>query len=786
MYNNVGYVMNKIGKVKTSMKRKDRISVQIDQIEKLKCVQRSGYLSDIATLRERLEDKTFRLAVVGEFSSGKSTFINAIIGKDVLKHAATETTATVTYIINVSTDDTRINTCDIEYSDGIKKNIPNLEELKKYTTVNSEINVAEEIRAVSIYVNFLNVSYPIIIVDTPGLNGIADKHRDITINEIKKAHACIYLLSSNGVKLTDQEFINILLNYQKRFIFIQNFIDLLRISEGETLQSKLKKDHENLIVCFGEDSNEIKFDLYGISAVKALAAKDIRKKKVFEDDSEIIGNRKNLLNESNFLSFEKGLYEIIESGECFKVIEDSVIYTLSRIIERVKERLDEECILNEQLRAKDDKQRGIEKAYKIIERINSQKKDQKKRLENFLISRDSENRHSLQEYIKRSLDELYEFVASDFDKKAKSYEELITFANFFGYEPAKYYGKYVSNYINSEMVPDIDDRIQDNLSHLYDEAILKVSNFVTNVSKNKENIKIEINSAIVGFSEKEIQPDFEKYKVEAESKRFRMNTIEANVKAKNAQKINIEKDMKNEIQRADNDSQQFEQDIQRLGIDPGVKKKSIQKTRTVSRTGFFVEFRDWLFGEKIETYWSTENDYSEQNAWKKIKATLEERNRRIQEIHKNRMTDLEQKKKKLQDEIGISTSAIERLKSDIEYLEKRAAREKEIYEKTLKANKQEFCDNERRKLKAEFENALLDISRESSAISCLKKHIDEVDKKNLPTVQKKVIKYYEDAVKARLDNLHELIEGNEIELKNKYEISKKEMKVLMDALSILN
>ena len=68
----------------------------------------------------------------------------------------------------------------------------------------------------------------------------------------------------------------------------------------------------------------------------------------------------------------------------------------------------------------------------------------------------------------------------------------------------------------------------------------------------------------------------------------------------------------------------------------------------------------------------------------------------------------------------------------------------------------------------------------------MKKHIDEVDKKNLPTVQKKVIKYYEDAVKARLDNLHELIEGNEIELKNKYEISKKEMKVLMDALSILN
>lgn len=768
------------------MTRKDYINEQIDRVEKLKCLQRSGYLSDITTLRERLEDKTFRVAVVGEFSSGKSTFINAIIGKDVLKHAATETTATVTYIINVSADDIRINTCDIEYADGNKKNIPNLDELKKYTTVNSEMNVAEEIRAVSIYVNFLDVSYPIIIADTPGLNGIADKHRDITINEIKKAHACIYLLSSNGVKLTDQDFIRVLLNYQKRFIFVQNFIDLLRVSEGEDLQSKLKKDRDNLLFCFGEENNEIKFDLYGISAVKALAAKDTRKTKVFDDDDEAIGDRTELLKESNFSSFEIGLYEMIESGECFSVIEDSVIYTLRQIIERMKDNLNEECILNEQLRTKDNKQRGIVKAQKVIERINSQKEDQKKRLENFLISRDSENRHSLHEYIKRSLDELYEYIASDLDEKVKSYEELITFANYHEYEPTKYYGRYVSDYINCKLVPDVDRRVQDNLSHLYDEAILKVSNFVTNVSKNKENISIDINSTIGSFSEKEIQSEFEKYKVEAEAKKSRISSIEASVRTKNFQKNTIEKDLENEKQKASNDRRQFEQDTQRLGSDPGVKKKRVQKTRPVSRSGLFVGFRDWLFGEKTETYWSTEDDYSEQNAWKKRKATLEDQNRRIQESHNKRMIELEKKKKGLQDEIGMNTSAIERLKIDIADLEQRAAREKEIYEKTLRANKQEFCDNERRKLKEEFENALLDSSRDSSAISKMKSHIDEVDRRNLPTVQKKVIKYYDDAVKARLTNLQDLIEGSENELDSKYEISKKEMNILLDILRKLN
>ena len=192
------------------MSRIENINSQINKIKELKAVQNSGYLAELELLCDRLNDTIFRLVVVGEFSSGKSTFINAIIGKDVLKHAATETTATVTYIYNVSADDNRLNTCKIEYNDGNMVSLPNLGKLKEYTTVNSEINVAESIRSVSIYVNFLNVEYPILITDTPGLNGIADKHREITLDEIKKAHACIYLLSSNGVKSTDFDFINVL------------------------------------------------------------------------------------------------------------------------------------------------------------------------------------------------------------------------------------------------------------------------------------------------------------------------------------------------------------------------------------------------------------------------------------------------------------------------------------------------------------------------------------------------------------------------------------------------
>ena len=55
---------------------------------------------DFQRIIDRLLDDSFRLAVVGEFSSGKSTFLNALMGKDLLKHGAKETTATVTEIHN--------------------------------------------------------------------------------------------------------------------------------------------------------------------------------------------------------------------------------------------------------------------------------------------------------------------------------------------------------------------------------------------------------------------------------------------------------------------------------------------------------------------------------------------------------------------------------------------------------------------------------------------------------------------------------------------------------------
>ena len=52
-------------------------------------------------LVSRIHNNEFRITIVGEFSSGKSTLIDALIGKDILPHSTSEPTATLTYIHSV-------------------------------------------------------------------------------------------------------------------------------------------------------------------------------------------------------------------------------------------------------------------------------------------------------------------------------------------------------------------------------------------------------------------------------------------------------------------------------------------------------------------------------------------------------------------------------------------------------------------------------------------------------------------------------------------------------------
>lgn len=288
------------------------------QQDYLKCIEKLAEIkelysypdfdADLKRFRERLLDKEFRIAVVGEFSSGKSTFINAILGKDILNHATTETTAVVTRIINVPENDTRVNKGNVYFKNGKILTLDNFSKLKEYTTTLSvNYKVVDEIERVDIFVPTFNSSADVIILDTPGLNGMTDGHREITIDIIKRAHACIYLLQKRGLTETDITFIKYLLNYQRNFIFIQNFIDELRSDEGETAEEKVLEQKKLLEKNIFAEQKNAKFSICGISALLKLASADFDIPRLYTSSTHDLteAERKDLAQKSRFDSFEK-------------------------------------------------------------------------------------------------------------------------------------------------------------------------------------------------------------------------------------------------------------------------------------------------------------------------------------------------------------------------------------------------------------------------------------------------------------------------------------------------
>ena len=350
----------------------------LDNIEretKLKAVQ--GFSEELESFKQRLNDDFFRLAVIGEFSSGKSTFINALIGRDVLSHAAKETTAVLTKIINVAENDARKGSAVVFMKSGEKLTVKNFSALKDYTTaVSKKFHVAQEINAVEIYMPLLHISRPLMIMDTPGLNGMAHRHLEQTRETVKKAHACIYLIQQRGLTKDDLEFLREnLLPYQQRFIFVQNFIDEFNSLEGETLDDRIFFLHKTLSEKVFDAASGHVFFICGVSALKELAARDSAIKRLYATDIKDLtdDDRRRLAETSNFESFRKILAENFSEETLddirYRDTATAILLWSKGLLKKISRRLDEDVEIFKTSREKN----AVERIERLIQRLHDRR-----------------------------------------------------------------------------------------------------------------------------------------------------------------------------------------------------------------------------------------------------------------------------------------------------------------------------------------------------------------------------------------------------------------------------
>jgi len=189
---------------------------------------------DLRRFQEAREQLTglFLLVIAGEFNSGKSSFINALLGERVLPEGVTPTTD-------------RIN---------ILRHGPVVSELLREAYLLERTHPADVLREIN-------------IVDTPGTNAIIRRHEELTRDFVPRSDLVLFVTSADRpFTESEREFLEQIRQWGKKIVFIVNKIDIL--TRPEEREEVVRYVREHAAALLGEAPQ-----IFAVSAREAQEAR---------------------------------------------------------------------------------------------------------------------------------------------------------------------------------------------------------------------------------------------------------------------------------------------------------------------------------------------------------------------------------------------------------------------------------------------------------------------------------------------------------------------------------
>lgn len=190
--------------------------------------------TDLQRFREATEQLAglFLLVIAGEFNSGKSSFINALLGERVLPEGVTPTTD-------------RIN---------LLRHGPEVTEHALEAYLLERTHPAELLRELS-------------VVDTPGTNAVIRRHEELTRDFVPRADLVLFVTSADRpFSESEREFLERIREWGKKIVFIVNKIDILAGPAEQT--EVLAYVRDNAASLLGETPH-----VFPVSARRAVQAR---------------------------------------------------------------------------------------------------------------------------------------------------------------------------------------------------------------------------------------------------------------------------------------------------------------------------------------------------------------------------------------------------------------------------------------------------------------------------------------------------------------------------------
>lgn len=175
---------------------------------------------------EYIQQEQYDVVVCGQFKKGKSSFINALLGEEVLPVATEVATAQVFRVINSDTED-----YNLVFNNGERMQIAKTDLAKYGSQVEADLMGSPAFKGKQI--DYIEVKHPIpflpksiALVDTPGFGALYAAHEQITRNYLKRAAAVIFITDpENPVTTVQKEFVESALKQTKQILFILTKMD---------------------------------------------------------------------------------------------------------------------------------------------------------------------------------------------------------------------------------------------------------------------------------------------------------------------------------------------------------------------------------------------------------------------------------------------------------------------------------------------------------------------------------------------------------------------------------
>ena len=304
-------------------------------IEIAESLEQKSIAERLRAIEERAQNPSAQLILplIGEFSAGKTSLINALTDSKVLEIASLPTTATLYQIIFGAPENKAVALSaegeEVELQLDALKN----DELKKYPTV-------------TLFDTSTKVPKDIIFVDTPGLSSPDPKHREVLTSILPQVDAILLTVDANqAITRSLIDFVKSMRLAEKPIYLILNKIDTKSSSELQDLKRGIARDVDlpiDSLVCASAYANNISELQQLLTKIQAEKTQIIAKVDALRT-KELVGELRSFIAEVlRSSSSPQELKEAVRAQECeLERLQNNIRQLMERVEEKLSDKVDE-------------------------------------------------------------------------------------------------------------------------------------------------------------------------------------------------------------------------------------------------------------------------------------------------------------------------------------------------------------------------------------------------------------------------------------------------------------